>query len=179
MATVGWFSLAGVAAELVGWRLGMFLASVGTFFWGLVVVTLFQRSRVNMDGGGEKPTPVVFLLIAPPAAAAIAWSKVDDAAVAGSGVASAWDRPSAALFFLMLDHFFFALLLRLLNLYVSRRFAITWWAYIFPLSTISTATILAAAAQPPGTAEETAWKAFAWLFAALAAAAIACVAFFT
>ena len=74
--------------------------------------------------------PVLFLFVAPPAAAAVAWSEMH----------SLFDSLSKGLFFFSL--FVFLSIIRHLRLFVKDTpFSLSYWAYTFPLAALATASV--------------------------------------
>lgn len=140
MQTIGFFLVAniGASAHLNEQALAMF--SVGCLFWLLVFITNFQHIAPALDKTREKPQPTFFLFIAPPAQAALAVVLLS-LSESGSGDSMQlvrfrphWQWPPLAQAFSYIDLFLYLLMVRLLPTFWRNKFAISWWAYIFPLS---------------------------------------------
>ncbi|PXF41297.1 S-type anion channel SLAH2 [Gracilariopsis chorda] len=140
MQTIGFFLVAniGASAHLNEEAFAMF--SVGCVFWLLVFMTNFQHITPALDKTRERPQPTFFLFIAPPAQAALSAVLLtlgEGANGDGSelvGFPSQWRWPPLARAFSYLDLFLYLLMVRLLPTFWRNKFAISWWAYIFPLS---------------------------------------------
>lgn len=123
MAVVGNFVGAGFGAKL--WRdTSVFFFGVGAAFQLLLFVTLFQRASQTRKSGAvwaipELLHPVVFLFLAPPAAAAGAW-----AALTGK-------FGDASLMMLSLSLFIWMILVRYIHVFYVNRFAMSFWACMF------------------------------------------------
>ena len=127
--TVGHF-LVGVQSDYVGYEdIGFFSFSVGTVFFFLVFVGLFQN--LNRLPKRQREDPVLFLFIAPPAAASLS-----AATLFGDG-----SYGSVAKFYYFLGLFLYLLLLRLVRYFVQAKFSVAWWAYTFPMSITGTAAL--------------------------------------
>lgn len=138
MQTIGFFLVAniGAIARLEDQARAMF--SVGCLFWLLVFITNFQHVAIALDRRKERPQPTFFLFIAPPAQAAAAVVVMDLAeSQAQSGLldtATPGEWPELAQGFLFVDLFLYLLIFRLFPTFWTSTFAVTWWAYIFPMS---------------------------------------------
>lgn len=150
MQVIGYFMLCNLASMLFMVELAVGCMAVGILFWILVFVTNFQHTSSALQRRSEKPQPTFFLFIAPPAQAAIALYLLEAAMPGGGGrsvngmllvnKAIAW--PTFAQGALYIDLFIYALIFRVFPSFWTNDFAITWWAYIFPLSGAATATTL-------------------------------------
>lgn len=107
-----------------------FFFSIGILFW-LMLVTLLLNRTIFFKAMPEKLVPTFFIMIAPPAVGVISYILLTEAV----------DPFTYVLYF-------FALFLALLFLgnapmFAKIRFALSWWAYSFPLAalTISSALI--------------------------------------
>lgn len=138
MATTEFFILGALGALVDCSNLAKMSLSVGILFWLLVFVAVFAFLSKTLADAGEKATPTMFLFIAPPATAAIAHMNLLEAA----GQKPLMD--DFTWFFVSVTFFIYLLLMRVFRQYWTRRFSITWWAYIFPLSTAANlATVVA------------------------------------
>lgn len=151
MQVIGYFLLANLAASLFLVELALASVSIGALYWILIFVSNFQHTSTALRMQMEKPQPTFFMFIAPPAQAAIALYFIAAARDGGGGLRSAsgllvvpanvqW--PVAALVPLYIDLFIYAIIFRIFPSFWQNRFAIAWWAYIFPLSAAAAATCL-------------------------------------
>lgn len=128
MATTEFFILGALGAKVKLDDLAKVSLSVGILFWLLVFVSVFAFLSQMMKETGEALTPTMFLFIAPPATSAIA--HMDLQRNVGGVV-----MDDFTWFFVSVTLFIYLLLIRLFRQYWTRKFSVTWWAYIFPLST--------------------------------------------
>lgn len=108
---------------------GMFL-SVGLFFWIVLFAIIFYRLIFHPQLA-ERFIPTMFIFIAPPAVAFIAYMRTYNS----------FDFISLML--LMLMYFFVALVFFIGKSYLKIKFYISWWAYTFPLSAAAIASMVA------------------------------------
>lgn len=108
----------------------LFYFAVGFFFW-LVLFTLFLNRAVFHSQMPEKLMPTLFILIAPPAVGFISYFRI-------SG-----NFDLFAQFLLMLTYFFLALLLFLRKNFYRLPFYLSWWAFTFPLTAATLASVMA------------------------------------
>lgn len=135
MAVINFFILSTISAQVGFVELGVFLFMLGSLFWLIVFVTSFSFIAKTYKQGVDKPSPTLFCFLAPPAAAGIGWITISKAR--GQDPLNDITRFYAAtLFFLLL------LLARLADLFCSLSFNVGWWAYVFPLGSAATMTIL-------------------------------------
>lgn len=146
MQVIGFFLLANLGASTFLIAEARALFAVGALFWLLVFITNFQHVALALHNKHERPQPTFFLFIAPPAAAAIAMAVITaaEAAEDKSGMlvvesASDWGNFFRAL--VDIDLFLYLLIVRLFATFWRNKFSISWWAYIFPLSSAATAVI--------------------------------------
>ncbi|KAL8235462.1 hypothetical protein R6Q59_021562 [Mikania micrantha] len=129
LSVVGNFVGAGAAAQM-GWReCGMIMFSLGFVHYVVLFVTLYQR----LSGNSCMPTslrPVMFLFIAAPSMASLAWDSI-------SGT---FDCSSKMLFYLSL--FLFLSLVSRPNLFKKsmKKFSVVWWSYSYPLTVLALAS---------------------------------------
>ena len=153
MQVIGYFLLGSLASKLFYVELAIASVSVGSLFWVLIFVTNFQHTSIGLTRRSEKPQPTFFLFIAAPAQATIALFLLGIVIESGSEIRSStgllqvplntnWNILSKGA--LYIDLFIYALIFRLFPTFWTQKFAITWWAYIFPLSAAASATVLRA-----------------------------------
>lgn len=150
MQVIGYFLLTNIAASLLLMEIAVALCAVGTLFWVLIFVTNFQHTSSALQRRSEKPQPTFFLFIAPPAQAAIALFMLSVAlsdnpqrnvtGLLATPKVNVW--PLAAKAALYIDLFIYALIFRVFPSFWTQKFAIVWWAYIFPLSAAASATVV-------------------------------------
>lgn len=133
-----------LGAAPVGWpELGWLYFGLGAGLWLLVTPILLHR-LIALPAPPPRLGPTVAILLAPPSVAMLSWL-----ALTGGGL----DAPARLLFGLAM---FFALLLAALAPRLVRlAFAVSWWAYTFPLAAFAAAAIRYAAgggAMPSGAA---------------------------
>lgn len=122
--------VAGVAFAPIG--ISWFFFSIGLVFW-IVLLTIVMYRLFFHEPLPERLTPTLFILIAPPAVAFIAWLKLN------GGIIDAFAQIlyNVALFLTLL---LAANALRFFRL----RFFLSTWAYSFPLAAITIATLIMA-----------------------------------
>lgn len=147
MQVIGWFLLGNIAASLMLVEESRALISIGMLFWVLVFVTNFQHTSTALSQRSEKTAPTFFLFIAPPAQAALSLAMLA-AAVAGKQgkdgmmvAPSDFIWPAEANVALYIDLFIYLIIFRVFPTFWTQKFAIVWWAYIFPLSAAAGATL--------------------------------------
>ncbi len=115
----------GFAPADVSW----FFFSVGLVFWVVLLTIVVYRLIFHPPLPG-KMVPTLFILLAPPSVAFLSW-------VALTGGVDAFGR---ILYFAAV--FFFLLLLTQLPKFAQVPFAMSWWAYSFPLAAFTIATLV-------------------------------------
>jgi len=109
----------------------MYYFSIGMFFW--VVLTAMLMNRIIFHHQlADKFIPTLFIFIAPPAIGFIAYIKM-------SG--TEFDMFGSFLYNLAL--FFTFLLLFMYKNFLNLKFFISWWAFTFPLTAVTIASMLA------------------------------------
>lgn len=110
-------------------QLSWFFFSIGVLFWPLLLTIIFYR--VIFHGSlPDRLLPTLFILIAPPAVGFIAYLRLT-----GEVDAFALVLYNAALFFTLL-------LFVQLRWFLRLRFFLSWWAYSFPLTAITIASLV-------------------------------------
>jgi len=107
----------------------IFFFAVGMFFW-LVFFTIVLYRLIFHAPLQKKFVPTLFIFIAPPAVALIAYFRIS-----GDVDLFAYVLYSLALFFLIV-------LLSMGRHFHMPRFFISWWAYTFPLAAFTIASML-------------------------------------
>ncbi|XP_022682035.1 S-type anion channel SLAH2 isoform X1 [Setaria italica] len=118
---------------LLGAKMGLregptFFFAVGLAHYMVLFVTLYQRLPTNVTLPKELH-PVFFLFVAPPSVASMAWAKINGQFDAGARIG----------FFIAL--FLYMSLAVRINFFRGFRFSLAWWAYTFPMTGASVATI--------------------------------------
>ena len=108
----------------------MYYFSIGMFFW--IVLTAILVNRIIFHNQlAVKFMPTMFIFIAPPAIALIAYIKMY----------GEFDMFASLLYNLAL--FFTFLLLFMYKNFLNLKFFISWWAFTFPLAAVTIASMLA------------------------------------
>ncbi|XP_050375556.1 guard cell S-type anion channel SLAC1 [Argentina anserina] len=128
LSVVGNFVGAILAAK-VGWKEpAKFLWAVGSAHYFVVFVTLYQRLPTS-EALPRELHPVYSMFIAAPSAASIAWQNIY----------GDFDEVSRTCYFIAL--FLYVSLVVRIKFFTGFRFSVAWWAYTFPTTTFSVATI--------------------------------------
>lgn len=106
----------------------IFFFAVGLAHYFVLFVTLYQRLPTN-ETLPKDLHPVFFLFVAAPSVASMAWAKITGEFGFGSRIA----------YFIAL--FLYASLAVRINFFRGFRFSLAWWAYTFPMTGASIATI--------------------------------------
>ncbi|MCF8391575.1 MAG: SLAC1 anion channel family protein [Bacteroidales bacterium] len=128
--------------------------SIGFFFW-IILFAIFLNRVIFHHQIAQKFIPTLFILIAPPAVGFLAYMRI----------AQSWD--SFAMFLLFIGYFFVALLVFLYKSFSKLEFYISWWAFTFPLTAITIASVTAFQIT-----QESIYKYLAFILFAAAAASI-------
>lgn len=104
--------------------------AIGFFFW-IILFAIFMNRVIFHDQLAQKFIPTLFILIAPPAVGFIAYMRITQS------------FDTFAVFLLFMGYFFVALLLFLLKSFRNLKFFISWWAFTFPLTAITVASVVA------------------------------------
>ncbi|OVA01868.1 Voltage-dependent anion channel [Macleaya cordata] len=106
----------------------IFFFAVGLAHYMVLFVTLYQRLPTN-ETLPKELHPVFFLFVAAPSVASMAWARIQGTFDYGSRIA----------FFIAL--FLYCSLAVRINFFRGFRFSLSWWAYTFPMTGASIATI--------------------------------------
>jgi len=110
--------------------ISIFFFSLGIFFW-IVLFTITINRIVFHHQLAKKFIPTFFIFIAPPAVGFVSYLRITSGSV---------DMFSMFLYFIGL--FILLLLLFMIKMYDTKEFFISWWAYTFPLASITIATLM-------------------------------------
>jgi tellurite resistance protein len=149
-------------AGLVDTSLLMYYFATGMFFWVILTAILINRIIFHHQLAG-KFMPTLFIFIAPPAIGFIAYVKMNG---------GEFDMFASFLYNLAL--FFTFLLFFMYKNFVGLKFFISWWAFTFPLTAITIASMLAFKVT-----KIVAYKYLAFLFMIIATIVILLVAITT
>ncbi|PRQ17935.1 putative voltage-dependent anion channel [Rosa chinensis] len=128
LSVVGNFVGAILAAK-VGWKEpAKFLWAVGFAHYFVVFVTLYQRLPTS-EALPRELHPVYSMFIAAPSAASMAWQDIY----------GDFNEVSRTCYFIAL--FLYISLVVRIKFFTGFRFSVAWWAYTFPMTTFSVATI--------------------------------------
>jgi tellurite resistance protein len=117
-------------AGIVDNNLLMYYFSIGMFFWVVLTAVLINRIIFHHQLAG-KFIPTLFIFIAPPSVAFIAYVKMF----------GGYDVFASMLYNLAL--FFSFLLFFMYRNFMNLKFFISWWAFTFPLAAVTIASMLA------------------------------------
>lgn len=131
-----WFipAVGNVLVPIAGIPLGFvdvswFFFSIGMLFWAILLTIIFYRILFHTPIEARL-LPTLFILIAPPAVGFLAYMKL-------TGELDAFAR------FLYFSGLFLTLLLfSQVNRFASLQFALSWWAYSFPIAAITLASFV-------------------------------------
>lgn len=107
-----------------------FYFSIGILFW-IILFTLFLYRTIFHDHIPEKFIPTLFILLAPPAIGFVSYMRMT----------MSWD--SFSLLLLFIAYFLLLLLLIMSRKFVGLKFYISWWAFTFPLTAVTVASLAA------------------------------------
>jgi tellurite resistance protein len=137
----------------------MYYFAVGLFFWVILTAILINRIIFHHQLA-VKFIPTLFIFIAPPAVAFIAYMKMNH---------MQYDMFASSLYNLAL--FFTFLLFFMYKNFLKLKFFISWWAFTFPLTAIAIASMLAFKVT-----HIVLYSYFAYLFIAIASLVVLIVA---
>ncbi|KAK3011680.1 hypothetical protein RJ639_010860 [Escallonia herrerae] len=106
----------------------LFFFAVGLAHYTVLFVTLYQRLPTN-ETLPKELHPVFFLFVAAPSVASMAWARIQ----------GSFDYASRIAYFIAM-FLYFSLAVRV-NFFRGFRFSLAWWAYTFPMTGASIATI--------------------------------------
>ncbi len=107
----------------------MYYFSVGLFFWLILFAVLINRIIFHHQLP-QKFIPTLFILLAPPAVAFIAWFKLNHG----------MDNFGMVLFNIAV--FFSLLLVFMWRSFIGLKFFISWWAFVFPVAAMAIAAMV-------------------------------------
>lgn len=107
-----------------------FYFAVGFFFW-IILFTVFIYRVIFHPQMPNKFIPTFFILLAPPSVGFVSYMRI----------AASWDTFSV--FLLFMTYFFLILLAFMYKNFRSLNYYLSWWAFTFPLSASTIATVVA------------------------------------
>lgn len=138
-----------------------FYFTAGLFFWIVLFVLFFYRTIFH-DHIPEKFIPTFFILLAPPSIGFVSYMRIT----------GSWDNFSV--FLLLLSYFFIILLLSMSKRFSGLKFYMSWWAFTFPLTAVTVASLVAFQVT-----QDFAYMFISWLMLGLSFGAISVVAWQT
>ena len=118
------------APEYAGMETGWFFFSIGVVFWLILQAVIFYRLFFHPPVD-KILMPTLFIMIAPPAMAFLSYVHLNDGVI-----------DSTARIFYYVALFISLLLLIQLPRFIRIPFAISWWAYTFPIAAITNASFV-------------------------------------
>ncbi|MFH1195836.1 MAG: SLAC1 anion channel family protein [bacterium] len=150
-----------VGVDLVPVIIPAFYFASGLFFW-IVLFTIFLYRAVFHAQLPEKFVPTFFILLAPPAVGFISYIRIT----------TSWDFLSISL--LLLAYFFVGVLIFLNQSFMRLKYYLSWWAFTFPLTAITIASVVAYQIT-----SQSIYKHLSWIFLSSAIVVISIVAWVT
>lgn len=135
-----------IGVDFIPRELAWLYYSIGFLFW-IILLTIFINRVIFHDQMPKKFMPTFFILLAPPAIGFIAYVRIIQS------------LDSFAYFMLFIAYFFAALLVMIYKSFRGLDFFVSWWAFLFPLASITIASVVAY--QLTGV---DIYKYLAWLF---------------
>ncbi len=135
-----------IGVDFIPRELAWFYYAIGFLFW-IILLTIFMNRVIFHDQMPQKFMPTFFILLAPPAIGFLAYVRIIQS------------LDSFAYFMLFIAYFFAALLVMLHKSFKKLDFFVSWWAFLFPLASITIASVVAF--QLTGV---DIYKYLAWLF---------------
>lgn len=111
-------------------EISWFYFSIGLVFWLVLLTIIFNRMFFHQPLP-EKLLPTLFILIAPPAVGLVSWLQLNGGEV---------DALARILYYSAL--FLTLMLFTQASRFAKLPFALSWWAYSFPLAAIAIATLV-------------------------------------
>jgi tellurite resistance protein len=150
-----------VGVDLLPTIVSFFYFSTGFIFW-IILFTIFIYRAVFHDQLAQKFIPTFFILLAPSAVGFISYMRI----------AASWDGFS--IFLLLVSYAIAVLLLFLYKSFTQLKFFLSWWAFTFPLTALTIASVVAFQVTT-----EIIYQYLAWLFLAVSIIAISIVSYQT
>ena len=119
-----------VGIEAAPMGVSLFFFALGMFFW-MVLFTIMMYRIVFHHPLAKKLVPTLFILIAPPAVGFVSYFRITNGSI---------DMFGMFLYFIALFTLF--ILLFMVQMFDTKQFFISWWAYTFPLAAMTISTLL-------------------------------------
>ncbi len=119
-----------IGVEAAPIYVSLFFFALGLFFW-IVLFTIMINRIVFHHPLAKKLVPTFFIFIAPPSVGFVSYFRITNGSI---------DMFSMFLYFVAL--FTLLLLLFMVKMFDTKEFFISWWAYTFPLASMTIATLL-------------------------------------
>ncbi|MEA2111829.1 MAG: SLAC1 anion channel family protein [Campylobacterota bacterium] len=119
-----------IGVEAAPMYVSLFFFALGLFFW-IVLFTIMINRIVFHHPMAKKLVPTFFIFIAPPSVGFVSYFRITNGSI---------DMFSMFLYFVAL--FTLLLLLFMVKMFDTKQFYISWWAYTFPLASMTIATLL-------------------------------------
>ncbi len=119
-----------IGVEAAPIYVSLFFFALGMFFW-IVLFTIMINRIIFHHPIAKKLVPTFFIFIAPPSVGFVSYFRITNGSI---------DMFSIFLYFVAL--FTLILLLFMVKMFDTKEFFISWWAYTFPLASMSIATLM-------------------------------------
>jgi len=129
MATITWIMIGNLGPIVDRVEVAHFCFTIGLSFYGLIFICLFLNPSLADISTRAEELPLLFLFIAPPSAASVAWFRIE----------GDYSFFCASLFYF--SCFLYIMMLLRVQEFIKSTFSITWWAYTFPMNTFAVASI--------------------------------------
>ncbi len=119
-----------IGVDYISLELSLAYFAIGFLFW-IILLTIFLNRVIFHDQMPKKFMPTFFILLAPPAIGFVAYIKITQS------------LDTFAYIMLFLSYFFAILLFMLRNSFKGLKFFISWWAFLFPIASVTLASVAA------------------------------------
>jgi len=119
-----------IGVEVAPMFVSLFFFSFGIFFW-IVLFTITLNRIIFHHQLAKKFIPTFFIFIAPPSIGFVSYFRITSGSI-----------DMLSMFFYSIALLILVLLLFMIKMYDTKKFFISWWAYTFPLASISIATLM-------------------------------------
>lgn len=135
-----------IGVDFISRELSWMYFGVGFLFW-IILLTIFLNRVIFHDQMPKKFMPTFFILLAPPAIGFIAYVRITQS------------LDSFAFMMLFIGYFFAVLLMMLYKSFKKLEFFVSWWAFLFPLASMTIASVVAFQLT-----SQSVYEYLAWLF---------------
>jgi len=119
-----------IGVEAAPISVSLFFFTYGLFFW-IVLFTIMMYRIIFHHPLAKKLIPTFFIFIAPPAVGFVSYFRITNGSI-----------DMFSMFLYSVGVFTLVLLLFMMKMYDIKEFFISWWAYTFPLASITIATLM-------------------------------------